>query len=344
MESGHKPALADIFARSTSKGAFPPPGNTIERSAGSHHFDVGAGGKLALSPAVSINGYPTPLRIAGATGHGSVLIYDTATITLELEEDRWEAEFTGLRVWSDISGLERISGSEMRIVGSTEQRPQIAEVKTLVLQEIEEILQYIPLFGARGTQGPVVDLGATNAKHELKVEFTLKLSVPPPAVVATFPAGSGVKLTLSVKQSTGIDITTGGPKASAIFGAELEGKVPLPTVGVATVFLIVTGQVTFSLTSVSGSVTSEKLELMAFVGIGVEGKIGPFKAYAFLGVGFVLIYDAIVDQTKYGGLVALEAGVDLKIQSEDTGRAQRLGLQRCGRDQVRLQRFRQAPS
>ena len=227
----------------------------------------------------------------------------------------------------------------MRIVGSTEQRPQIAEVKTLVLQEIEEILQYIPLFGARGTQGPVVDLGATNAKHELKVEFTLKLSVPPPAVVATFPAGSGVKLTLSVKQSTEIDITTGGPKASAIFGAELEGKVPLPTVGVATVFLIVTGQVTFSLTSVSGSVTSEKLELMAFVGIGVEGKIGPFKAYAFLGVGFVLIYDAIVDQTKYGGLVALEAGVDLKIQSEDTGRAQRLGLQRCGRDQVRLQRF-----
>ena len=63
----------------------------------------------------------------------------------------------------------------------------------------------------------------------------------------------------------------------------------------------------------SGAVTSEKLELMAFVGIGVEGKIGPFKAYAFLGIGFVLVYDAIADQTKYGGLVALEAGVDLVI-------------------------------
>jgi hypothetical protein len=312
LEGGYKSALADIYARSTSKGAFPPPGNTIEMTAGSNHFDVGPGGKLALSPAVSINGYPTPLRLAGSTGHGSTLIYDTATITLELEEDRWEAEFTGLRLWSDISGLERISGSEMRIVGSTEQRPQIAEIKTLVLQEIEDILQYIPLFGARGTQGPI-DLGASNAKHEFKVEVTLKLTVPPPAVIATFPAGSGVKLTLSVKQSTGIDLATGGPKASAIFGAELEGKVPLLSVGVATVFLIVTGQVTFSLTSVSGSVTAEKLELMAFVGVGVEGKIGPFKAYAFLGVGFVLVYDAIAHLTKYGGLVALEAGVDLTI-------------------------------
>ena len=85
------------------------------------------------------------------------------------------------------------------------------------------------------------------------------------------------------------------------------------SVGVVAVFLIVTGEVTFSLTSVSGSVTAEKLELMAFVGIGIEGTIGTFKAYAFLGIGFDLVYDAIANQTKYGGLVALEAGVDLHI-------------------------------
>lgn len=312
IQSGHKAALADVFARSTSKGSFPPPGNTIELAAGSLHFDVGATGKLALSAPVSIVGYPTPLRVAGTTGHGTSLLYDQATLQLELEEDRWGAEFTGLRFWSDISGMERLTGSEMRVVGSTEQRPQIAEIKSLLLQEVEEILQYIPIFGNRGTQGPI-DLGASNAKHELKVEVTLKYSVPPPAVVATFPAGTGVVLTLSVKQSTGIDIKTGGPKASAIFGAELEGKIPVLSVGVATVFIIITGQITFSLTSVSGSVTAEKLELMAFVGVGVEGKIGPFKAYAFLGIGFVLEYDAITSITKYGGLVALEAGVDLTI-------------------------------
>ena len=312
IESGYKAALADIIARSTSKGAFPPATNTIEMTQGSLHFNVSPAGKLALSSPIAITGYPTPLRVAGTPGHGSSLFYDSATLRLDLKEERWEAEFTGLRIWSDISGLERITGSEMRIVGSTDQRPQIAEIKSLMLQEIEEILQYIPIFGARGVQGPI-DLGATNAKHELKVDVSLKVNVPPPTVIATFPAGSGVVLTLTVKQSTGIDLTTGGPKASVVFGAALEGKVPLLSVGVATVFLIIAGEITFSLTSVSGSVTAEKLDLLAFVGIGVEGKIGPFKAYAFLGVGFVLVYDAIANLTKYGGIVALEAGVDLVI-------------------------------
>ena len=133
------------------------------------------------------------------------------------------------------------------------------------------------------------------------------------ARLATFPAGSGVVLTLFVKQSTGIDLATGGAKASATFGANLEGKIPVLSVGVATVFIIIAGEITFSLTSVSGAVTAEKLDLMAFVGVGVEGKIGPFKAYAFLGIGFLLTYDAIANITKYGGIVALEAGVDLVI-------------------------------
>lgn len=310
IDSGHRTALADILARSTSKGAFPPPANTIEMGPGALHFDVNPAGKLALSSPISVVGHPVPLRIGGTPGHGSSLFYDTATLRLELQAERWEAEFTGLRVWSDIAGLERLTGSEMRIVGSTEQRPQIAEIRTLLLQEIDDILRYIPIFGQRGVQGPV-DLGATNAKHEVKVEAQLSMTVPPPTVV--FPAGSGVRLKLFVKSSTGIDTATGGAKASAVFGAELEGKVPVLSVGVATVFVIVIGQITFSLTSVSGSVTSEKLDLMAFAGVGVEGKIGPFKAYAFLGIGFVLVYDAIASKTKYGGLVALEAGVDLTI-------------------------------
>jgi hypothetical protein len=159
-------------------------------------------------------------------------------------------------------------------------------------------------------QGPV-DLGATNAKHELKVEVSVNKSVPPMSVV--FPAGTGVRLKLYVKSSTGIDLATGGPKASVVFGANLEGKVPLFSVGAAAVFLIVAGEITFSLTSVSGSVTVEKLDLMAFVGIGIEGNIGIFRAYAFLGIGFVLSYDAIASRTKYGGLVALEAGIDLHV-------------------------------
>lgn len=97
------------------------------------------------------------------------------------------------------------------------------------------------------------------------------------------------------------------------------------TVGVASVFIIVSLEVTFSILSVSGTVTEEELELTAFAGVGVKGQIGPFEAYAFLGVGFVLQYDAIANQTKYGGIVALEAGVDLKVVSV-TIRAELKGL------------------
>jgi hypothetical protein len=312
LQSTRSAAIADIYARSTSKGAFPPPPNTIELAPGGLHLDVTPAGKLALSSPITITNHPTPLRLAGTPGHGVQLFYDQSTIRLDIELDRWEAEFTGLRIWSDVAGLQRITGSELRIVGSTEQRSQIAEMRSLMLQEIEDILQYIPIFGERGVQGPV-DLGATNAKRELKVDVAIKYSVPPPQVVAAFPAGTGLVFTFLVKSSTGIDIATGGPKASAAFVGELEGKIPLLSVGVATAFLIISGEIEFSLTSVSGSVTAEGLELLAFVGVGVEGKIGGFKAYAFLGVGFVLEYNAIANTTKYGGLVALEAGIDLVI-------------------------------
>jgi hypothetical protein len=322
IESGHRSALADPFARATSKGAFPPAGNTIELGPGSHRFDVTPDGKLALSSPVVISGHPVPLQIAGAPGHGSRMFYDGATLRLELDSDRWEAEFTGLRVWSDIVGLEQLTGTEMRIVGSTDQRPQIAEFKSLILQEIEEILRYIPLFGNRGDQGPI-DLAATNSKRESTIEASVFATIPPPSV--EFPAGSGVRLELSVTQKAGVDKASALFKTTTEFGVELEGKVPLLSVGVATVFLIVVGEVKFSLVSVAGSISEELLELMAFVGAGVEGKIGPFKAYAFLGIGFVLEYDAVANETKYGGLVALEAGVDLEI-AEVKIRAELKGL------------------
>jgi hypothetical protein len=311
IHSDVKSALADVIARSTSKGAFPPPENTIELGAGSLYFTVGSGGTLALSSPISVVNHPTPLRIAGSAGHGSVLTYEDATLELDLGHDQWSAEFSGLKIWTDLVGLERLTGSEMRIVGSTWQRPQVAELRSLILQEVEEILQYIPLFGMRGVQGPI-ELGASNAVHELKLEVKVGVEIPPLVDLSPI-AGLDLSLKLYIKQSTGFDLATGGIEASAAFGASLEGKVPVLSVGAASVFIIISLEIEFGLTSVSGLVTEEGLELLAFVGVGVEGKIGPFKAYAFLGVGFVLVYDAIADVTKYGGLVALEAGVDLKI-------------------------------
>ncbi len=310
IHSDVKTALADVIARSTSKGAFPPPQNTIELAAGSRHLNVGTNGSLALSAPISIVSHPTPLRIAGSAGHGSMLFYDDATLAFDLQADQWRAEFIGLQIWTDIVGLERLTGVELRVVGSTNQRPQIAELKTLLLQEIEEILRYIPLFGARGVQGPI-DLGATNAKHEVWLEAKTKLTIPP--VTVAIPVGPELKLELYVKQSVGLDKKAGGLKATTTFGAALDGRVPVYTTVVVTVFLVVTVKIEFVLVFSAGALTSEKLKLLAFVGIGVKGSIGPFEAYAFLGVGFVLTYDLVADQTKYGGLVALEAGIDLRI-------------------------------
>lgn len=308
IESRHRPALADILARSTSKAAFPPPANTLQTAPGALHLNVGSAGRLAFSAPVTFTNPSARLQLGGTPGHGSSLRYAGATLRLEVTEDRWSADFAGLRVWTDVAGLAELTGSELHIVGGTDQRPQIATLRSLLLAEIEQILQYLPFVGDRGVQGPI-DLAAANAKHELKFETKLKVDLPDTIV----PLGDYFKLSLALALSAGMSLTDGKAKGAASLGIVLEGKIPVLSVGVAKVFVIVSGSITFSIALVSGTVTSEKLELVAFAGVGVQGQIGPFKAYAFLGIGFVLVYDAIADKTKYGGLVALEAGVDLKV-------------------------------
>ena len=65
-------------------------------------------------------------------------------------------------------------------------------------------------------------------------------------------------------------------------------------------------------TAASGTAVAFKsLEIAAYVGVGVGGSIGPFKAEAFLAAGLVFVYED--DTAKFGGLVMLEAEVDLKI-------------------------------
>lgn len=303
------PALADVVARTTSKAAFPPPPNVIELSS-TLYLDISSAGTLALSAPVTIVGHPVPLRLAGEDGHGSKLLYDEATLKLAIDHDAWNAEFSGLRIYNDVAGMELLTGARLRVVGSTNQRPQIAEIESLVLPEIEDILAYIPLFGQRGVQGPI-DLGATNAKHEFKIEAKLEVDVPRTEIKIV--AGAGLKLKLKLAAITGFDKATGAVATTGKFGVALEGKIPVLSIGVASVFVIVSVGVDFSITSVTGVVTSEKLGFLAFAGVGVEGAIGPFSAYAYLGVGFALDYDLTTKLAKYGGMVALEAGIDFTI-------------------------------
>ncbi len=307
LRSTETPALADIIARSTSKGAFPPPQNAIALPA-PMHFDVGTSGTMALSDVVTVVNHPTPLRLAGEDGHGSVLTYEDSTLRLELAADRWDANFNGLTMWSDIAGLPRASGSRMQIHGSTEQRPQVAEIDTLVYEPVEKILSYIPVFGARDMLGPI-DLGASNAKHEIKIDIATIQEVPKEG----FPIGGGaeIKLLLGAGGSTGFDLASGGVKASGELTAGIKAEIPIVSVGAAKVYVIVQLDVQFSIASVVGVVTEEKLELIAFAGLGVKGNVGGFEAYAYLGVGFVFVYDFVTDTPKFGGLVRFEAGVTI---------------------------------
>lgn len=309
LETAGTPALADVIARTTSKGAFPPPPNTIDVP-GTLFFDVAPSGTLSLSSPITIAGHPTPLRLSGEDGHGTKMEYDHATLRMVIDHAHWEAEFTGLEIHNDIAGMERISGSRLRVIGSTQQRPQIAEIESLVHDDIESIMQFIPLFGQRGKDGPI-ELGTTNAKHEFKFEASLAVDVP--RVSITLFAGADLKLKLKLAASTGFDKDTGLVKNSGKFGLALEGKIPVLSIGVASVFVIVAVGADFAIDSISGGASSEKLALNAFAGVGVEGAIGPFKAYAYLGVGFILSYDITNDKAKYGGLVALEAGIDFTI-------------------------------
>lgn len=308
VRSTMSPELADIIARATSKGAFPPPENAIGLSA-PMHFNVGPGGSLALSAPVTVVNHPTPLRLAGEAGHGSELSYEDATLHLELAADTWSAEFTGLTMWSDIAGLNRASGARLRIVGSTDQRPQVAEIDTLVYEPVEKILSYIPVFGAREKLGPI-DLGATNAKHEIKLEIARIQEVPRTGFSI---GGAEIKLLLGTSGSTGFDLASGELKAAGELTAGVKAEFPILSGGAASVYIIIQLDVKFSIASVVGVVTEEKLELIAFAGIGVKGEIGPFKAYAYLGIGFVFIYDFYNNNPKFGGLVRFEAGVDLKV-------------------------------
>jgi hypothetical protein len=308
--SGFKPALADVLARSTSKGAFPPTANTIEVGGGLH-FDVAPSGSLALSAPVTIVGHPTSLQLGGSSGHGSVLVYDGATMNLSINPDTWSAEFTGLRIWADIAGMERLCGSEMRITGSTDQRSQVAEIRSLLLHEVEEMLNFMPFVGDRGTQGPL-DLGGTNAKHELKLKQGFKVKLP----VFKLPTSPvRVSLYLTLNQALGTDLSSGKMKVGYALGAALDGKILLASVGVVSVFLQLGLEVEFSLVTDNGSVKDEKLNLIAFVGIGITGHIGPFEAYSFLAIGFAMAieFSPPPAKGKYGGIVLLEAGIDLVI-------------------------------
>jgi hypothetical protein len=62
--------------------------------------------------------------------------------------------------------------------------------------------------------------------------------------------------------------------------------------------------------AVVGNFSKASFELKAYIGIGVGGHLGPFKAEASVGIGPVIVYEG---DWGFGGFVFFDAKVDVKI-------------------------------
>jgi hypothetical protein len=295
------PCFADVFARFTSKGAFPPIPNVIQLPGGPYRLLVnGSNAGLRLTPAVTAPN-PRPELALSAPGANRIrLLYDAATLHLDIQDATWSLDLPGLRIWADLMGIDKFSGTEYHLVGSTTQRPQLRDILTFLDSGFEDALRFIPGFLNRGTFGPI-DLKATNVKHELKIAtgFEKKIDLGPAEL--SFSGYTDVGFT----EDSATGLTTGFTGVKV--GAGLQAKIYV----YPPVFVIFGLEFEAGVKSLFTGATQTEIQVAAFVGVGAGFHVGPFAAEAWLAVGVVVVYE---DPTfKVGGLVRVEAEVDLEV-------------------------------
>lgn len=319
ISSSLKPAFADPFALYTTKGVFPPIANTIEFPNLNYKLIVENGtGKFKLSPNVNINNLRSPLIVAQDGVDQIAIEYDLSNLKINLDFDTWNVELDNFYVWTTLVGITKLSGTRFSLRAGSGLQSKLVNVQSLLKPEIQDALNFLPGMGSPNRIGDI-DLGMTNGKHEVKVHggFSKKIELPPPVD----------KIKLKLKGSTGVDSKmnsdTGIWEAffGAKIGAELQGKIPILSVGAADVFVVLGLELLVkfgskaSPTAPTGSPGTEvgfkAFEIVAYAGLGVGGGIGPFKAEGYLAIGIVFVYEN--DTAKLGGLVRLKAEVDLKI-------------------------------
>ncbi len=269
-------------------------------------------GKLRLNSPVNLHNLRTPLVVAQDGTDQIAIEYDQSDLRINLNFDDWNVELDNFFIWTSLMGISKFSGTRFSLRAGTSRQSKLVNVQSLLKPEIQDALNFLPGMGSPADVGDI-DLGMTNAKHEVKVHtgFETPNLIPPPL---------DEKVELKLSGSAGVDseYDTGTAVWLALFGATvgagLEGKIP-----VGGIFFVVLGlelEVSLGSTvsptsSSSVAVGFKSLEIAAYVGVGIGGNIGPFKAEAFLAVGLVFVYED--DTAKFGGLVMLKAEVDLKI-------------------------------
>lgn len=312
ISSSLKPAFADPFAMLTSKGVFPPIANAVEFPTATYKLLIQSGsGKLRLSPAVNLHNLRTPLVVTQDGTDQIAIEYDQSDLRINLNYDDWNVELDNFFIWTSLLGISKFSGTRFSLRAGTAQQSKLINVRSLLKPEIQDALSFLPGMGSPADIGDI-DLGMTNAKHEVKVHSGFEKEFDFGQVELKFSGDAGV--------DSEYDTSTAIWQAffGASVGAELQGKIPVTGI----IFIVLGLELEVSLgssvsptssSSASTSITNgfKSLEIDAYVGVGIGGNIGPFKADAYCAVGLVFVYE---DNTaKFGGLIMLKAEVDLKI-------------------------------
>lgn len=302
ISSTVSPEIADIFMRSTSKGAFPPRPNNIRLDT-TLEFNV-INDSLELDRKISLSPIKS-LWLAGQSGQGTQLTYDNSSIEIEISSNNWSAKFDNLRLWSDIAGFQRANGAQFNLNGSSRTKSQVTKIRPLLPEKIENLLSLIPGFTNRQEVGPI-ELSATNAKHEIKIGFALEVQIPP---------NSDVSVWLGLGASIGYDFANKFKKALELF-AVLRAEFPIYGVpafvhlellfsaGIETTFAISNS----TLNTSTGIIPKEKLELALLVGVGKKQAL--YSAYFGIGIYLPIPFKTFWD---LGLIVRAEGKIKIKI-------------------------------
>jgi hypothetical protein len=307
LRSTLAPHLADIIASYTSKAAFPPLANAIALPVIALPINAATGRFRLPSPVVMGPPLRPRLQLTGSGVNGLALHYDRAGLRFELDDDKWRFEMTKLQSWSDMAGISKLVGAEYHIVGGTQERSQVRTIESLIQEDLEDVLSFLPWFADRDPGGPV-DLDATNKKHEKKIEVGIKIAPKIPKIEFELST-----LFLLAHKAGGRDAKEEDhdPKpfaSEAKLELKLQGYIPV----LEPINAIVGGSFEAAMKP-----SETELEIQGFFGIGVKGEIGPFEAKAYLATGIVVVI--VVDPPptiyKVGGLVRFGAEIDFVVAS-----------------------------
>jgi hypothetical protein len=323
LRSRARPRFADLYARMTSKGAFPPAANAIELPANALVVDP-ASGSFRLRDAIDMSSPRPPLVLASNGSDVVQLDYGGARLTSDLSATQWSVELTGLALWTDLLGIPRFTGWSSDLVAGTGKHPLLQNLETLLGSAFADAVRFLGVLDSRPPLPPI-DLSATNEVREVEISIAgdRHFSV----------LGDKVKIAIGVKGHFGWQHhpaatptpempsaptieTTGG----ALVTAEVEGHFGGPW------FLVLGAAIeagakfgiadTADTSSSPGTVPPPvppagplvfELEFKAYAGVGYGGTVFGLKAEASLSVGVDVAIEG--SETKVAPLVVLKGEV-----------------------------------